>query len=140
MVHNISYAGLSFSVGKMSDRIGARTTIFIGYLFLILGYAVLGFAQSAWTLLLGFLLLGFFPAFTDGVQRSLAAQLTDEGLRGGGLGWLNAATGFGALLAGAGGGYLWQTYSPATAFVVASAVVVVGLILFAAGARPQQPV
>jgi Major Facilitator Superfamily len=86
MVHNISYAGFSSSAGKMSDHVGAPTTIFIGYLFLVLSYVVLAFAQSVWTLLLGFLLLGFFPALTDGVQRSLAAQLTNKGLRGGGLG------------------------------------------------------
>jgi MFS family permease len=139
MVYNISYAGFSFSAGKMSDRVGARATIFIGYLFLVLSYAVLGFAQSVWTLLLGFLLLGFFPALTDGVQRSLAAQLTNEGLRGGGLGWLNAAVGFGALLAGVGGGYLWQTYAPTVAFVVASAVIFVGLILFATSEKSKRP-
>lgn len=138
MVYNISYAGFSYSAGAMSDRIGARTTIFAGYLFLIVGYAVVGFAQSVWTLLIGFLLLGLFPALTDGVQRSLAAQLTEEGLRGGGFGWLNAAAGLGALLAGIGGGYLWQAYGPATAFMVASAVVCTGLVLFALCTRSRQ--
>lgn len=134
-VYNFSYAGLSFSAGKMSDRIGARTTIFAGYLFLVLSYAVLDFAQSPWTLLLGFFLLGLFPALTDGVQRSLAAQLTRKRLRGGGLGWLNAAAGFGVLIAGTGGGYLWQTYNPAAAFTAASVTIIAGLILFAVSAR-----
>lgn len=140
MVYNISYAGFSYSAGKMSDRIGARTTIFMGYLFLIFGYIVLGLAQSIWILLLGFLLLGLFPALTDGVQRSLAAQLTHESLRGGGLGWLNAAAGFGALFAGIGGGYLWQAYNPTLAFTAASIVVFAGLVLFAISARrlPRQ--
>ncbi len=137
MVYNISYAGFSYSAGKMSDRIGARTTIGIGYLFLVLSYAVLVFAQSLSVLLVGFLLLGLFPALTDGVQRSLASQLTSEGLRGGGLGWLNAAAGFGALIAGIAGGYLWQTYNPAAALAAASLVVCIGLILFAASTRLQ---
>ncbi len=133
--YNLSYAGLSFSAGKMSDRIGARTTIFAGYLFLVLSYAVLSFARSPWALLLGFLLLGLFPALTDGVQRSLAAQLTHKSLRGAGLGWLNAAAGLGVLFAGMGGGYLWQTYNPAAAFTTASVAIFAGLILFAASAR-----
>jgi DHA1 family multidrug resistance protein-like MFS transporter len=123
MVYNISYAGFSSSAGEMSDHVGAPTTIFIGYLFLVLSYAVLAFAQSVWTLLLGSLLLGFFPALPDGVQRSLAAQLTNKGLRGGGLGWLNAAVGFGALLAGVGGGYLWQIYAHTVAFVLGATVI-----------------
>lgn len=135
MLYNISYAGFSYSAGKMSDRIGARMTICIGYLCLIASYATLGLAQSLGALLLGFLLLGLFPALTDGVQRSLASQLTHESLRGRGLGWLNAAAGFGALFAGIGGGYLWQTYNPAVAFVAASAVVLLGLLLFTLSAR-----
>ncbi|MDE1919708.1 MAG: hypothetical protein KGH56_03390, partial [Patescibacteria group bacterium] len=87
------------------------------------------FAYGAWTLAIAFLVFGLFPALTDGVQRSLAAQLTGETVRGGGLGWLNAATGFGALAAGIGGGYLWQAYSPTTAFLAATIVVVFGLVL-----------
>ena len=130
MVYNISYAGFSFPAGKLSDRIGARTVILIGYLVLISSYAVLGPAQTGFVLGLGFLILGLFPALTDGVQRSLAAQLTAKDIRGAGLGWLNASNGFGALLAGIGGGYLWQVYSPAAAFLAASFVVAVGLVLF----------
>lgn len=137
MVYNISFSGLSFSAGRMSDRIGAKPTIILGYLFLVLSYAVLGLAQSLVTLLVGFLLLGIFPALTDGVQRSLAAQMTPEDVRGGGLGWLEASVGFGALFAGIGGGYLWQAHSPAIAFTFASVIVSVGLVLFAMSSRPR---
>jgi MFS family permease len=130
MIYNISYAGFAFAAGKLSDRVGARTVIFIGYVVLIGSYAILNFAHGASVLGLGFLVLGLFPALTDGVQRALAAQLTVEEVRGVGLGWLNASNGFGALVAGIGGGYLWQVYSPAIAFVAASSVVAVGLVLF----------
>jgi MFS family permease len=130
MVYNLSYAAFSISAGKMSDRIGARTTIMIGYTVLIISYLFLNVAQSKWTLLLSFLFLGFFPALTDGVQRSLAAQLTSEELRGGAFGLLHAANGIGAMIAGLGGGYLWQTYSPAAAFLTAAVVIILGLLLF----------
>jgi MFS family permease len=87
---------------------------------------------------LGFLLLGLFPALTDGVQRSLASQLSGEEFRGGALGLLNAAVGFGALVAGIGGGFLWQVYGAPTAFLAASIVVVAGLALFLASAPRSQ--
>ncbi len=135
MVYNFSYAGLSFSAGKLSDRIGARRAMIIGYLFLLLAYAIIGVARSSWVLLVGFLVLGFFPAMTDGVQRSFAAQMTGESTRGSGLGWLNAATGSGALLAGLGGGFLWQAYGPPVAFAAASVLVVAGLGFLIASAR-----
>ena len=83
-----------------------------------------------WGLAGGFFILGLFPALTDGVERSLAAQLSTEDLRGGAMGLLNAAVGLGALTAGVGGGYLWQTAGPATALLAGGGVVVVGLVLF----------
>jgi MFS family permease len=138
MVYNLSYAGFSMAAGKLSDRMGARIVILAGYAVLLLSYFLLGSAQSAIPLILGFFILGFFPALTDGVQRAFASQLTSEDLRGSGMGWLNAASGFGALVAGVGGGYLWQAHGPAMAFLAASGIVVVGLVLLlvaAAGGR-----
>ena len=135
MLYSVSYAGFSMSAGKLSDKIGARPVIFIGYTVLIGSYVVLDLAQGAWTLGLGFLIFGLFPALTDGVQRSLASQLTTEDVRGGGLGWLNASVGFGALVAGIGGGYLWQAYGPTLAFLAGAIIVLAGLALFAASAR-----
>jgi len=130
MVYNLSYAGFSMTAGKVSDKVGARTIIVIGYVILLLSYVFLGTARSPWILAFSFLLLGFFPALTDGVQRSLASQLSAAELRGGALGLLNAAVGLGALIAGVGGGYLWQAYGPITAFFASGSVVVIGLVLF----------
>ena len=130
MIYNLSYAGFSMAAGKMSDKIGARTIIVAGYSILIASYFFLNGAHSSWMLAGSFLLLGLFPALTDGVQRSLTSQLSTAELRGGALGLLNAGVGFGALAAGIGGGYLWQTYSPTAAFLVSGIVVVIGLALF----------
>lgn len=130
MIYNISYAGFSLSAGKMSDKVGARVVIFTGYFILLASYVLLYSAHSTWVLILSFFILGLFPALTDGVQRSLASQLTTAELRGGALGLLNASVGLGALISGIGGGYLWQAYNPATAFLVAGLIIMMGLVLF----------
>ncbi len=130
MVYNLSYAGFSMAAGKMSDKFGARIIIVIGYAILLASYYFLNAAHSSWMLAGSFLLLGLFPALTDGVQRSLASQLSVEEHRGGALGLLNAAVGLGVLIAGVGGGYLWQAYSPTVAFLASGAVIIVGLALF----------
>jgi len=139
MIYSLSYAGFSISAGRMSDRVGARSVIFIGYIILIASYFLLYAAQSLWALAGSFFVLGLFPALTDGVQRSLAAQLSVEERRGSALGLLNAAVGIGALLAGIGGGYLWQAYSPGAAFRVAGAVIAVGLLLFLFSSWREKP-
>ncbi len=140
-VYSISYAVFSIPAGKISDRIGARAVISIGYLLLLGGYFIINRASSMPVLFCGFLFLGLFPAFTDGVQRSLAAQLSVPELRGGALGLMNASNGIGALLAGIIGGYLWQVYNPTTAFFAASVFIGIGLLIFLISARyPTDPV
>ncbi len=137
MVYNVVYAIFSTPAGILSDRVGARTVLFIGYTALLIGYTVLAFANSTAMLFFGFLLLGLFPALTDGVQRSLASQLTAQNVRGGGIGWLTGATGIGALFAGVLGGYLWQVYSPATAVMISTFFVILGLVMLFTPTPPQ---
>jgi MFS family permease len=129
-IYNLSYAIFSLPAGRVSDRIGAPNVIAIGYILLLASYFVIARVGSAGALAGGFLLFGLFPGLTDGVQRSFASQLSGEEFRGGALGLLNAAYGFGALIAGIAGGFIWQTYGPGTAFIAASCVVVFGLIVF----------
>ncbi len=129
MIYSVSYAAFSVPAGAASDQLGAREVIASGYLVLIMSYLLLAEARSMASATGAFLVLGLFPALTDGIERSLASQLTVQEMRGSAMGWLNAAAGLGSLLAGVGGGYLWQIYGPITAFVVAGTVVVVGLAL-----------
>ena len=139
MVYNVSYAGFSMTAGKMSDQFGARIIIFVGYVTLLGSYLLLNGAHSVSTLVGSFLMLGLFPALTDGVQRSLASQLSHGESRGSALGLLNAAVGIGALIAGIGGGYLWQVYNPSVAFLFSGAMIIVGLILFLFSSTPLLP-
>ncbi len=130
MIYNISYSGLSISAGAMTDKIGARKVLMIGYLILILSYLILSHSSSTYVLVAGFLILGIFSALTDGVQRVLASQLSSKELRGGSLGLVSAANGVGALFAGIGGGFLWQNFSPMVALVTASLIVALGMFVF----------
>lgn len=129
LLYNCSYAGFSYSAGSFSDRFGPRRILIVGYLALLVGYAVIGVAQGTAVLVLGFLLLGFFPALTDGVQRALASELSLEAHRGAALGYVNAVVGAGLFFAGIGGGYLWQHAGTTVAFTAAGGVVVLGIIL-----------
>lgn len=130
MIHNISTTAFSYIAGKTSDTVGPRKVIFVGYTLLLISYAIIGFAESAFWLCVGFFALGLFPALTDGVQRALAAELSPAELRGGAFGLLHATLGVGAIFAGVGGGLLWEFYSPEIALVTASSILIMGLVLF----------
>ena len=129
VLYNISYTVFSIPGGKLSDKFGPKKVIFTGYLFLIASYIVLLFDSSLAFLVVGFLVLGIFPALTDGVQRSYAATLTSEETRGGAYGLVNAASGFGALLAGIGGGFIWQKSGSGMAFFISIIFIIVGLMI-----------
>jgi MFS family permease len=135
-LYNLSYAGFSLSAGKMSDRFGAKNIILSGYLLLVCGYIFLAFADNALTLGLGFLVLGFFPALTDGVQRALASELSAEGERGSALGYVNAVAGIGLLFSGIGGGWVWEQAGANYAFAIASMSVLCGIALLLSVASP----
>lgn len=127
MLYNLSYAGFSFSAGSMSDRFGPRRIIVMGYLLLVGSYIFLVFAESAIALALSFLVLGLFPALTDGVQRALASELSSDELRGSAMGFVNAISGFGLLFAGMVGGYVWEYVGVVYALTIAGVFVLVGI-------------
>ncbi|HBB44058.1 MAG TPA: hypothetical protein DCZ83_01570 [Candidatus Yonathbacteria bacterium] len=99
----------------------------IGYVVLLIGYFVVALASGAITLALGFLLLGLFPALTDGVARALAAELSPEDHRAGAYGLVNATAGFGLMFAGIAGGYIWEHFGANYALFAGGVVVVLGI-------------
>jgi MFS family permease len=129
MLYNLSYAGFSIPAGRLSDRWGAKSVIRLGYLVLLGSYVFLAYANTIPLLIVGFLLLGFFPALTDGVQRALASDLSEPEYRAGALGLVNAVSGLGLLVAGIGGGYLWQHDGVNVALSLASLFVLLGIAM-----------
>jgi len=118
LAYNLSYNGLSFWAGGLSDKFGPRRIITIGYFVLVVSYFLLFFADKPVTLVLSFLVLGLFQALTDGVQRAYASALSADEYRATAMGIVNAVIGFGLLFAGVVGGYIWQYYG--IGFAVAS--------------------
>ncbi len=137
-ISNISYALFSWPAGRAADAWGTGKIVVIGYGFLMLGYLVLVASSSPVVLAVGFLLVGVFSAFTDGVQRSHLSRLVDERYRGTAYGYLNAAVGFGALIAGIAGGYMWQQLGDTTALITGACVIALGLAIFLSVSVPQQ--
>ncbi len=130
MIYNLSFVVFSTIAGKMSDSFGSRKIIFSGYTILLISYFFIGIANTPLALSFGFLLFGLFPALTDGVQRSFASQMSEDDMRGSALGLLNASVGMGIIIAGIGGGYLWQTFGPTFTFFISGTIIIIGLSLF----------
>ncbi len=132
--HNVFYAGYSYPIGALSDRVGRRGLLALGYL----GGALssLGFAAAfIWKLdvviflLAMFGLAGFSIAVADALEGAMTADLVSDPLRGTAYGVLGAVNGVGDLVASALVGVLWTALSPVAAFTYAAAVMGLGAIV-----------
>ncbi len=112
---NIVYALFSLPGGMLSDRIGRRRTLKIGYF--IYSLSCLGFAltRTLTSFIILFALYGISFALVIGNQRAFASDFVEENLRGTALGTFHTAIGISTLIASIFAGILW-TYSPQLTF------------------------
>lgn len=131
-LHNILYAGFAYPAGLLSESLGKRTMLGIGYLLFAL--MCLGFIlepPKLWALIILFSLAGIYIALVDSMERALAGDLLPAHLRGTGYGVLSMVNGIGDFVSSFVVGLLWTNVSPLTGFVYAGSLTLLGgVVLF----------
>lgn len=116
VVFNAVYALFSIPSGILSDKIGRRKVILLGwsvYALVYLGFAVL---DQAWTVWLLWGLYGLYYGLAEGVARALVCDLVPENKRGAAFGMYHGVVGITLLPASLIAGWLWQSVNPAAPF------------------------
>jgi len=130
VLHNVLYAGMSFPIGALADRIGKRGLLALGYgIAALMGIGWIVAVPSVWMLGLLFALGGTFIAAEDALEGALAADLLPEEVRGTGYGVLATVNGLGDFLSSVIVGALWTAVNPAAGFAYATVLFVVGAIV-----------
>ncbi|HDQ34954.1 MAG TPA: MFS transporter, partial [Chloroflexi bacterium] len=126
---NLVYTVVSGPAGALSDRVGRRRVIVIGWL--VYGLIYLGFAltNAAWHLWVLYALYGVYYGMVEGTAKALVADLVPEAQRGTAYGVYNAAVGIAALPASAIAGILWQSINPAAPFYFGAALALIASLL-----------
>ena len=119
----------SAPAGVLSDRVGRRVLIAVGWLIYAAVY--LGFAHATgyamvWAL---FLVYGVYFGLTEGVEKALVADLVPVAARGRAFGWYNLALGLGALPASLLFGGVWDRWGAPTAFTMGATIAAVSACL-----------
>lgn len=125
--HHVVKMSVSLVGGRLSDSVGPRTALLIGWGIYSIAYVGFGFSTSAGLLIAFFMLYGAFHGFAEPAERAFVSRVAPEHLRGSAFGYFHGAIGLVALPASVMFGLLWQAFGAAAAFGTAAA------LAFAAG-------
>lgn len=127
----------SWPTGKLSDRIGRRGLLFVGWTLYAAELVGFAFPLRSWQLAGLFALHGIYLGLTEGVASALLADLAPREVRGTAFGLFHGVMGVAALPASAALGFVWSAKNAETAFVAAAccAGVGAGLLAFVRPAR-----
>lgn len=124
--YNLVYAGLSWPLGALSDRL--PRVLAGGLAVFALVYLGFAFAPGAWAIWPLFAVYGAYIAATEGVARAWVADHAPTGAVGTAYGVFAAATGASLLVASSIGGLLWSEVGPRWTFLMGTAAAAAALI------------
>jgi MFS family permease len=124
-------ASLSTWGGGLSDRIGRKRVIVIGWAVYALVYVGFATASSAVGFISWFLLYGVYFALAEGAEKALVADLTPADRQGTAFGYYNAVLGLGTLAASVVFGFVYERVSPSAAFTIGATLAVIATVLLA---------
>jgi len=134
---NLLYALVSGPAGALSDRVGRRWLLTVGWLVygaVYLGFARAGTGWQAWALMSVY---GLYYGLSEGAAKAFVADLVPSEKRGTAYGVYNAAIGLTAFPASLIAGLLWQGvgnwagFGPSAPFLFGGAMAVLATLALA---------
>ncbi len=113
---NLVYALVALPAGLVSDRLGRKGVIVVGWSIYALTYLGLAVASAAWHVWLLFALYGLYYGVAEGVSRAFVCDLVPEDRRGTAYGLYHTAVGLSLLPASLIAGWLWHLIGPEAPF------------------------
>lgn len=134
LAFNVSYFLWAFPAGVLSDRIGRRRTIFLGFVIFSLCYTAFSFNHNPVIIWFIFVIYGLYYGFTEGNLRAYVADLTTSEIRATAFGVYHTVVGITLLPANLLMGFLWQKFGFQTALLLgASLSLISGVALIVSG-------
>jgi len=125
--------------GPLSDRVGRRPLILLGWAFYALIYFAFALTSSSAGLIVVFLAYGIYFGFTEPSEKAWVADLVPAQLRGTAFGYYNGIIGLGALPASLIFGFLWRTWGVTTAFLTGAGFAAAASVLLLVSVKTPDP-
>ncbi len=128
VLHNAAYSAISLPMGILSDRLGRRRVIILGWFIYALVYLAFAVASSLWQMWLLLASYGVYYGIAEGVARAFIADLVPPEKRGTAYGLYHGVVGLCLLVASLLAGWLWDTVSPAAPFYLGAGLAFVAML------------
>jgi MFS family permease len=141
VVFNITYALVSTPAGILSDKLGRRKVIVIGWTVYALVYLGFALSNSLWSMWVLFAAYGIYYGIVEGVARAYVADLVHAERRGTAYGYYQGVVGLMLLPASVIAGVLWDKVNPASPFYFGACLAflaMLGLLLLLKEKRQSQ--
>lgn len=127
---NVTYAGLSYPIGVLSDRLGRWRIIAVGWAIYAGVYATIAWLpkSQAWGLWPLMAVYGVYMALTEGVGKALIADHAPKESRGAAMGIFYALTGLTTLGASLLAGVVWDRVGPEAALLMGAGFAILALV------------
>jgi MFS family permease len=126
---HVSKAVWSVPGGSLSDRLGPRRVVALGWAVYALVYGGFALASQAWHAWLIFGCYGLFFGLSEAPEKALVASFAPAAARARAFGWFHAAVGVASLPASVLFGWIWESRGAADAFLVGAGLALMAGVL-----------
>lgn len=127
---------VSLRSGIVSDKVGRRPMIIIGWLIFALVYFAMARISTPTGVWIWFIIYGIYYGLTEGMLRAYAVDLAPANLRGTAVGAYFTFTGVALLPASVIAGFLWKAFGSGAPFYYGAATAVAATVLMVALVKP----
>lgn len=139
ILFNATYALVAMPMGILSDKLGRKKVIVLGWLIYGLVYLGFALANGIWQVWVLFTIYGVFYGICEGAAKAFVADMVPVERRGTAYGLYNGIVGIMALPASLIAGVLWDKINPASTFYFGAGLALLamlGMVLFIRERKP----
>jgi len=128
-VSGIVAMSLILLMGWLSDRIGRKIFLYLGYLACIISLAILAVSVSLWHFIIVLALQAIFMGVNTSVGNALVTDLVPQESLGRGLAWYGATIWIGGIFGFAGAGYALQNFGTLPTFIIGMCLPLIAMVI-----------